>query len=134
MAKTVVFESNSVTVWYDPESKMIYHEMHKFTYGEAFRGALTAGLEAMKKYHATKWLSDDRKNPVLGKEDTEWAQTQWYPAVKASGWKYWAIVQPEAVMAKVKMDEFAKTYAKDGITAKMFNNPADAVAWLASFK
>ena len=77
-------------------------------------------------------MSDDRKNPVLSKEDTDWAQTQWFPAVKAAGWKYWAIVQPEKVLTKIGMEQFAKTYSDLGITARMFSNPEDALAWLES--
>jgi hypothetical protein len=132
MSKVVVFENGSVTVWYHPESKIIHHEMHKFTFGEAFTTALNAGLEALKKNHATKWLSDDRKNPVVTKEDTEWGQTVWFPAVKAAGWKYWAIVQPEKILAKTSMDAFIKQYSELGISARMFSNPEDALKWLES--
>jgi hypothetical protein len=132
MSKIVVLDNPSVTVWYHPESKIVHHEMHKFTFGEAFQTALTAGCDAMKKYRGTKWLSDDRKNPAVDKADTEWAQTKWFPAVKAAGWKYWAIVQPEKIIAKISMDQFAKTYADLGITARMFSNPEDALKWLES--
>jgi hypothetical protein len=44
----------------------------KYTHGKDFRDALMSGVEAMKRYGANKWLSDDRKNPVLNSDDRQW--------------------------------------------------------------
>jgi hypothetical protein len=70
MRKTVppirVFDSESVTVWYHPDTKIVHQQFHRFVCGRAFRDALNAGAEAMQTHGARKWLSDDRQNGPLG--------------------------------------------------------------------
>jgi hypothetical protein len=132
MSKVVILDNSSVTIWYHPETKIVHHEMHKFTFGDTFKTVLAVGLEELKKNHAAKWLSDDRKNPVTTQENQDWVRTQWLPGVKESDWKYWAIVQPEKDLAKAGMEKFAQKCDNLGITVRLFNNPEDALAWLES--
>ncbi|MDR3577470.1 MAG: hypothetical protein P4L50_26710 [Anaerolineaceae bacterium] len=132
MADVIVIDNDSITMWYHPDKKIVHHEMHKFTFGKPFREALNQGVELMKKNKAQKWLSDDRLNPVLTKEDTEWAQTNWFPETLKAGWKFWAIVQPQQIIGKINMEGFAKQYAEYGIVAKLFSDPKDAMNWLES--
>jgi hypothetical protein len=132
MSKITIEDNEFATLWYHPEKKIVHHECHKFIYGEAIRSLLLKGVETMNKNRATKWLSDDRKNPVLKTEDMDWAQATWFPQTLEAGWKYWAIVQPEGAIAKINMKKSVDIYAKAGITAKFFDNPEDALKWLES--
>lgn len=132
MSRTTVFEADEITVWYYPEKKIIHHQMHKYCHGRIFRDALMAGLETLKKHQAQKWLSDDRKNPVLDTEDTQQNMAIWLPQVIEAGWKYWAIVQPEAFVAKATLDTLAKDLAERGITVRLFSTPEKALQWLDS--
>jgi hypothetical protein len=132
MSDIVVLDNESITLWYHPEKKIVHHEMHKFTFGKAFQDALTEGVELLKQNKAQKWLSDDRMNPVLTKEDTDWAVSQWFPQTVKAGWKYWAIVQPKQIIGKINMEKFAQQYAEHGIVAKMFSDPSEAMKWLES--
>jgi hypothetical protein len=93
---------------------------------------LLAGTEAMRKNGAAKWLSDDRGNSVLSKEDADWGQVNWFPQTVQAGWKYWAIVQPAKVIAQMNMKALAEEYAKAGITARFFSDPDEAMRWLES--
>ena len=132
MAPTTLYESSYVTLWYHPEKKIIHHQIHKFVFGEEFRKFLLIGTDALKKNHAPKWLSDDRNNSVLRKEDVEWGITNWFPQTVQAGWKFWAIVQPEKVIAQMNMQTLVDDYAKAGIVAKFFTDPDAAMAWLES--
>ena len=132
MSKKTIFDTDQVTVWYHPDKKIIHHQMHKYTHGQNFRDALITGLDAMKKYQTQKWLSDDRRNPVLDPADTEWNITHWLPQVIEAGWKYWAIVQPQEFAAKFRMSALAKDLAARGIIVQIFDNPEEAMAWLES--
>ena len=132
MPPITILDTPQITVWYYPESKIVHHQMHQYTHGKDFRDALTAGVEAMKKHGAKKWLSDDRKNPVLTPEDQQWGQEVWAPQVIKAGWKYWAIVLPERVLAKFRMEERAERYSKMGVTVKTFTDPDEAMRWLKS--
>ena len=132
MSAITVYENEQVTVWYHPDQKIIHHQMHQYTHGQAFRDALLAGLEAMKKYQADKWLSDDRLNIVLNPEDQQWSEGVWRPLAIAAGWKYWAIVQPEHLFAKLRMEKLAEVNSQLGVTVQFFSDPEEAMKWLES--
>jgi hypothetical protein len=132
MSKIIIEDNAFATLWYHPEKKIVHHEFHKFFYGDAFHAFLLKGTETMKKNGAKKWLSDDRKYPVLRNEDMTWALANWFPQTVQAGWKYWAIVQPEAIIAKMNMEKVAETYAQAGIIAKHFSTPDEAQKWLES--
>jgi len=45
-------------------------------------------------------------------------------------WKFWAIVQPEKVLAQMGMEQLVKDYSAAGITAKFFTDPNEAMKGL----
>ena len=132
MSKIILEDTAFATLWYHPEKKIVHHQFHKFFYGEGFHAFLLKGTETMKKNGAKKWLSDDRKYPVLRNEDMTWALANWFPQTVQAGWKYWGIVQPEAIIAKMNMEKVVETYAQAGIIANFFNAPDEAQKWLES--
>ncbi len=132
MAKITIYDTEFATMWYLPETKIVYHKIHKFLFGEEFHKFLLTGTDAILKNHATKWLSDDRLNSVLRKEDMDWGAANWFPQTIKGGWKYWAIVQPEKVIAQMNMEQLAKNYGSMGLTVKFFSDPDAAMKWLES--
>jgi hypothetical protein len=130
MSKMIIIDNEFVTLWYYPEKKIVHHQFHKFLYGQAFRDDLNAGTELLQKYGAQKWLSDDRKNSALPKEDVEWAETDWFPRTKKAGWKYWALVLPEQVIGQMNMKRFIRDYSAQGLTVQVFSDPEAAMSWL----
>ncbi len=132
MAKITILDTPKVTLWYHPDEKIIHHCVHKFVYGEEFHTFLLKGTELMKKNGAHKWLSNDESNTVFREEDLEWGKVNWFTQTVAAGWKYWAIVQPKALAAKVNMDDLVILSSKTGILTKIFFNEEDAWSWLAA--
>jgi hypothetical protein len=132
MSRIVILENDQVSIWYHPHAGIIHHQMHEYAHGEVFRSSLLAGADAMKKYRAHKWLSDDRNNPVLKPDDLQWAFDTWEPKVLALGWKCWAVVQPEHVVAKIRMSKLVERYLEKGVTAQLFSDPNAAMKWLVS--
>ncbi len=130
MSTQTVIDNESVTLMYHPEPGIVHHVFHKFVRGETFRAPLRQGCELLKKNHGTKWLSDDRGNSALSPDDTTWAQTVWFPEVKAAGWKYWAVVLPEKVVGKLNMKEWVRLYQGLGIDSQVFDDPDKAMTWL----
>ena len=129
-SKMTIMENEFVTVWYHADKKIVHHQFHKFIHGKVLRDALDAGYEVLKKYKAQKWLSDDRLNSAIPKEDTEWAFTDWSNRVIQAGWKFWAIVQPESVIGQMNVKRFAKEYLSRGVVVEMFTDPDNAMKWL----
>jgi hypothetical protein len=128
----LILDNESATLWIYPDKRMVHHQFHKFMYGKAFREVLDAGAEAMKKYGANKWLSDDRQNSALPTKDVDWANNDWLPRVRAAGWKHWAIVLPDNILGQLNMQKVAQAPAGRGVATKLFSDPNQAMAWLES--
>jgi hypothetical protein len=91
---------------------------------------LNLGVVAMAKYGAAKWLSDDRNNSVLSPEDTEWSMNNWFPRAIQAGWKYWALVVPQDILAQMNLKEFVDSYFDQGLRIMVFSNSDEAMKWL----
>ncbi|NLT94513.1 MAG: hypothetical protein GXW85_03095 [Clostridia bacterium] len=130
MAKELIMENECAILWYHTDSKIVHHQIKKYAYGKNLQELLMKGTELLRTKRATKWLSDDRNSSALTKADMEWGDSVWFPEAVKSGWKYWAIVQPEKVIGQINMKNLIEQYAKHGITAKMFTDPDEALEWL----
>lgn len=127
-----IMDDANITMWYYPETKILHHEMHQFFFGKAFRDALNKGVEVFEQYGAKKWLSDDRKQTAVSKEDLEWGDKDWFPRLAKLGWKYWAIVAPEKVVGQLTLKRLADAYSARGVTTRMFTSVEEAMKWLES--
>ena len=125
-----VLQTPNVSLYYHQGSRIVHHEIRRFITGQDFRDLLNAGSDLLRKNAARKWLSDDRGQWVLAKEDLDWSEAHWAPQTAKAGWKYWAIVRAEKVLAKVAMETLVAKYAKLGVKAQFFTDPNDALAWL----
>ena len=131
MSEMIIIDNAYVTLRYYPEKKIIHHTFHKFIHGQVLREAFTEGAKLMEKYGAQKWLSDDRKNSALTKDDQEWLDVHWRPRVIKAGYKYWALVLPEAIVGQMNLKRIiSQQYADSGITVELFNDPDEAMQWL----
>jgi len=130
MSELVIIKNPSATLVYHSEKGIVHHTFHRPIHGDDFRSILNAGVELLKKYGAQKWLSDDRENSALSPEDTEWSMKDWFPRAKESGWKYWALVIPESVVARMNLKQFIDQYFQQGLWIMVFTNPEDALKWL----
>jgi hypothetical protein len=115
MAAQKLIDNETVSLTYHPEAGIVHHEFKKFVFGDPFRTVLMQGCDVLAKNHATKWLSDDRGNSALGKDDTEWAQT---------------VVLPVKVVGQLNMKQWVKLYEGLGINSQVFDDPEKAMAWL----
>jgi hypothetical protein len=132
MNKKILLENDTATLYYYPDEKIIHHVFHKFIFGDKFREVLMTGADHFTKNNCKKWLSDDRKNPVLKKEDMDWGNSIWRPKVFKAGWKYWAILLPDKEAGKIAMKSVIEDYSRSGITVELFENTDDALKWLTS--
>lgn len=135
MEKIDVFKNKNAKMVYYPELKIVHNTFHGKPTGKQFRDALDAGVEVMKKYGSTKWLSDDRENQVqFSKEDDEWADKDWFPRMVEVGWKTWAMVVPEAVAARMNLIEIIDKIYEQGIRISIFTNLDEALKWLSEME
>ena len=108
----------------------MHHTLHKPVEGAVFRDVLTRGVEIFERSGANKWLSDDRGNSALHPEDGKWAMEVWSVRTLAAGWKYWAIVMPDAALGKANMRRFIREYSDRGVEVNVLGSAEDAFGWL----
>jgi hypothetical protein len=132
MAMEICLDNEFITIWYHTDKGIVHHEWHKFLQGAKMREAFTIGTDLLAKHGGTKWLSDDRKYPVLTAEDSQWAESIWFPKTVKAGWKHWAIVMPQTPIGQININQFVKKYAAFGINAQMFTDLDEAMKWLAN--
>jgi hypothetical protein len=136
MPNVTIYSSDYITVEYWPDHNSIYHVVHQPISGQLpiFKEALNAGTEALQKYNVHKWLSDDRKNDALTPEGNAWSFSDWQPRTMKAGWKYWALVVPNAAAAAGTLAPVIEQLFELGLRMMVFANVEEAVAWLDSFE
>jgi hypothetical protein len=128
----VAIQNEYVTLVYYPDKKIVHHTFHKPVPSKDLRAILNGGTELLQKHGACKWLSDDRGNGPLSAEDTEWAMSDWSPRSIKAGWKFWALVVPESVKARMNLKEFVDLYFQKGLRIMVFTQLDEAMEWLES--
>ncbi len=125
-----ILENEYATLVYHLQDKIVHHTFHKPLAGAPFREVLTRGVELFERNGANKWLSDDRGNGALHPDDGKWAMEVWSNRTVAAGWKYWAIVMPDAALGRANMRRFIREYADRGVDVKIFETSQEALEWL----
>lgn len=129
--RTIV-TTDCATLLYHFDSKIVHQTIHKPHFGPPFREMLTLGVALLEHNSADKWLSDDRGNGALHPDDGKWAMDVWSVRAIAAGWKYWAVVMPDAALGRASMRRFIREYADRGVEVKIFPSPEEALDWLKS--
>ena len=122
--------NESFSLLFHGQYKIVHHVTHMPISGAPFREMLTRGAELLEERRATKWLSDNRLSGALHPEDGTWAMEVWSKRAIAAGWKYWAIVMPNATLGRANIRRFIREYADHGVQSAIFDNPEDALVWL----
>lgn len=129
-SRITIIKNDAATLMYHSDTKIVHHVFHKGVHGKQFHEILNAGLDVLKEFQATKWLSDDRQAGVIAEEDREWIFNEWFPRVVAEGWKYWAWVLPREVDAIKNAQQTAHVWRSYGLKVMYFTDPDPALAWL----
>jgi hypothetical protein len=129
MSEIVIFQNDYATMVYHPEKKIVHHGFNKPFQGEEFRKMLNSGTEYLRQHGAQKWLSDDRNNSVISPEDTEWSK-EWFVRTQEAGWKFWGLVVPNDMYARLNLTQFVHGFSQQGIRVMVFTDPDKAMAWL----
>lgn len=130
MARQIILRTPGAALYFHPAPGIVHHEILRPIHGEEFRRLLLRGTEVLKQHHATRWLSDERKNAPLSREDGLWTQEVWLPPMLEAGWKIWAMVQPESPEGQQDSQRYTDWGAPLGLRVKLFADPDDALAWL----
>jgi SpoU rRNA methylase family enzyme len=69
----------------------------------------------------------------MSDEDREWGEINLNQRAMEAGWKYWALVVPEQVVAAGSMVPTIQALYEYGLRMMVFSNLEEAFNWLDSF-
>lgn len=130
MPTITLIENQYVTLYYHEDKGIIHHIYRLGIGGDYLKEELLTGTDYLKKHSLTKWLSDNRAIEGVTDEEAQWINTYWLPPTIAAGWKYWALVVPDTVMARMNMFQFVMEFAEKGVRVMVFTDPDKAMDWL----
>ncbi|MFN8528429.1 MAG: hypothetical protein U0670_07450 [Anaerolineae bacterium] len=131
MQPQVLIDNEFITLRYLPDEKIVHHTIHKPIDYNTLGAAMELGLKVLQENGASKWLSDDRLNGPVVMEDTE-INRDWGKRMVAAGWRYWANIVPEEIVAADSLVPIIETFYEIGLRMMVFTNADDALAWLKS--
>ncbi len=130
MPPIIIVDNEYITVQFLPEKGIIHHTVHKPVDDQSLKDALNAGTDALAKYRACKWLSDDRNNGPISPEMLEWGTKNWDVRTIAAGWKYWANVVPQHIADAGSLIPVIDALFQLGLRMAVFTDLETAFAWL----
>lgn len=133
MSEVVIIDNEYITLKYLPDKKMIYHTVHQPISGQPLRDMLLTGFNAIKEYGISKWLSDDRLNGPMSEEDRAWGSENINRRSMEAGWKYWALVVPQEIIAAGSMAPTMEAMFEYELRMMVFSDVESAFAWLDQF-
>jgi len=130
MAVQTIIDNACAQLYYHDDTKIVHHHWMAELDSVSLRESLTTGNALLRKHHAEKWLSDNRFIKPHSDEDEHWINTQWLPDAISAGWKYWALVVPDAEASRINMVTFVDEFYEKGVRVMVFTNPDQAMEWL----
>jgi hypothetical protein len=130
MNTLTVIDNQYATLVYHLDTKIVDHVFHKDLDTENFHLILNRGVELLIEHGAVKWLADTRAIGPFSEEQGQWLNEEWIPRAIASGWKYWALVVPEAIKARMDIFEHMSFFEGKGIWINVFTDADLAKDWL----
>lgn len=121
----IILEDDSITIAYDPESKILYCTWHGFQSFSTIKPNGDLILQQVLEKKITRILNDN--TGVIGhwSDSTEWTQKKWFPQIWEAGVEKFAWVYPQDYFAKISVKAI-----KHHPSIKFFENLEDARNWL----
>lgn len=126
----IVVETKNAKVEWIAEERVIIKTFFGYIHDDELREVFDSGLKKLSSEKGKKWLSDNRNLKPYKQEDKDWINNNWLPRAITSGWKYWAIIEPEGAIGNMSMRQFISFFAEKGIELKTFKTPEEGRAWL----
>lgn len=131
MTSHIILDNEYALSIFHVDEGILQNTFHKPVHGDDLRNILVKAVETLKRYKATKWLSDARNiTAPISEADKEWTLQTWLPSAIEAGWQYWALVVPDSQEMRVNLKEFVDFYYERGVRVMVFLEVADAREWL----
>ncbi|HAN18107.1 MAG: hypothetical protein A2X13_04040 [Bacteroidetes bacterium GWC2_33_15] len=124
----LLFEHEKANLFYNEDTNSIELIWKKNQDSETYKLMFTKAVEFMKTYKTTGFLSDIRKEGVVGTESTKWMQQEIIPKAISFGLKKIAVVMEADIFKEFYVKNLKKVTDKE--TIKYFDSEESARGWL----
>jgi hypothetical protein len=133
MTTTTLIDADYATLQFYEDTGIVHHKLFNKITSPQLKEVLDCGVDLLKQHQAIKWLSDNRDIDPHDEEVTAWINDDWLPRAVQAGWKYWALVVPHDIKARMNMTEFVNSFYHHGIRVMVFSQLDEAMEWLKRF-
>jgi len=124
-------ETPDFIIEYDDQLDALRHTIMNHDIDLAgWQDLLLTGTEYIEKHGCRRWLSDNRKLGSHSQETEQWINGVWLPRTIDAGWNTWALVRLAGSLTQLQYSRFVLSFAEMGVTARVFETPEEAEAWL----
>ena len=127
----ILKETDGYFLEYIEDLGCMRHRLKRNNSFKEWQELLLTGTAYMAEKGLSKWISDNRKNGRPGPDTAEWINDTWLPFAIRSGWKTWALVEPENFSSKLNQRMHNKYFLERGIQMAAFSDPVDAECWIS---
>lgn len=117
-------------IFYDANIDAVVMKWHGYATSAQFKEGTELMLNTLIKHQCYKVLADIKEMTIIGMEDQKWLEEQFLPRAIEFGFKAIAIVKPDHYFNKVAIESISYKIDKNKITLTLFDNLAEATAWL----
>lgn len=125
----IFFETDYITVKYDPVHHIVVSIVKVPPTSKEFRDGMMAILGAMQRFKAGRVVCDVVGLGAMLEEDQIWTVKEWRPLAVAAGHSKAAFIVPDDIFTNMSMDDMLSMADKDVSTA-YFNRMEDAIRWV----
>ena len=130
IVNTLIKETETFTIEYDVETNSILHTINRFLITDEWKDLLMTGHQYLAEHNLIKWISDNRNLPIVHNNLDDWLYSSWLPQMIDTGWKQWALVEPEITEGKLNQQAYQESFSKMGIEVKSFECLDEAKEWI----
>ncbi|NMM48549.1 hypothetical protein [Marinigracilibium pacificum] len=124
----LLFEHEKANLYFNQETNSIELIWKKMQDAETYKILFIKGIDFLKEYGATGWLSDITHEGVVGPNSAKWLQDEALPQAIKYGLKRIAVVMNSDIFKKVYIDKIDKK--TENKMMNHFGNIEDARNWL----
>ena len=123
-------DNENVKAYFYPEIKLMHFVWLQNCVGEKYRYNFQQALDFAAKNDACYFISDIRKQGVVGPEDRKWFETVAIPGAIEQGLKRAAVIADGNIFKMYYLNMLLKVFTKMAVPFKLFNNTRLAINWL----
>lgn len=133
--ESILFKSDeNLDALYYPKTQIMHFIWKRRSVGQIYRQAFLDGITYSKDHPVKFFLSDIRRQGVVGPEDRKWFETVALPGAIENGVTKVGIVFEGNVFKKYYINVLLQHFVSKGVPMRFFSTAQRAIEWLINEK